>query len=132
MRAAPIDVVLGVHLDDVRTQVGQHPPCERAGDTETQVDHPHPGQRVRQGRPRARRSRRRRHGGFGQHLGRVLAATRRGRPHRARRVGELQQWPAMADRAHLGIDDLDDTPVGEERFVGQRLGGRADERHAHP
>ena len=53
-------------------------------------------------------------------------------PNLARGLRELQEWPGMADLSHLGVVDLDNAPIGEERLVGQCLARRSYGCHAHP
>ncbi len=128
MRAVPVLVVQGVDLDHLGAEVGEGAPGERTRHSEPEVEHAHAFERVRRLAPTGGRltvvvggvvGR----GRQGAHLVGVLARARRRTGDGPRRGRELQEHAGVADRTLVRVVHLGDATIGEERLVGQRVGG---------
>ena len=124
-------VVQGVDLDHVGAEVGEHRPANGPATPSPRSITRMPasgcagpaGPRPARARPRAAAS------------ARTSAVCWPGRGAAFRtapgRRGELEHRTDVPDAADLGIVDLDDAAVGQERLVGQRLGRGANEGDPH-
>ena len=117
-------------LEHRGAEVGQDLRTERPGDGETEVEHEHAGQRRVRGRCR-RGAARSRHP-LGGDVGDVGRRCRPGPDRRRFDAVERVDVADLADRAVLGIVELDDHALGGQRLVEQRLLGRQDRLQADP